>query len=45
MGGTWNVRGMNGTTKREEVGDVLKEGKLELLPLKETGLKGKGDVS
>ena len=42
---TWNVRGINGTVKREKVVDVLKEGKFELPALMETKLKGKGDVS
>ena len=42
---TWNVRGINGTAKREEVMDVFKEGKFKLLALTETKLKGKGEVS
>ena len=33
------------TAKMEEVVDVFREGKLELLPLTETKLKGNGDVS
>ena len=43
--GTWNVRGINGTTKREQVVDVFRERKFELLALTETKLKGKGEVS
>ena len=43
--GTWNVRGINGTEKREEVVDVFKEGKLELLALMETKFKGRAEVS
>ena len=30
--GTWKVRGINDTTKKEEVEDVIKKGKFELLP-------------
>ena len=41
---TWNVRGINGTTKREEVVDVFREGKFELLALLETKLKGNREV-
>ena len=37
--GTWDVRGINGTAKREEVVDVFREGKFELLALTETKLK------
>ena len=33
------------TTKREEVVDIFKEGKFELLALTETKLKRKGEVS
>ena len=33
------MRGINDTTKREEVVDVFKEGKFELLALTETKLK------
>ena len=43
--GTWNVREINGTAKREEVVDVFKEGKFQLLGLTETKLKGKGEAS
>ena len=43
--GTWNVREINGTAKREEVADFFKEGKFELLALSETKLKGNGEVS
>ena len=43
--GTWKVRGINDTTRREEVVDIFKKGKLELLDLTETKLKGKGEVS
>ena len=43
--GTWNVRGINGIAKREEMVDVFKKGKFELLALTETKLKGKGEVS
>ena len=43
--GTWNVRGINGTTRKEEVVDVFRKGKFELLALTETILKGNGDVS
>ena len=31
--GTWNVRGINNTTKREEVVDIFKKGKFKLLAL------------
>ena len=41
---TWNVREINGTTKKEEV-NIFKEGKFELLALTETILKRKGEVS
>ena len=43
--GTQNVKGIKDTTKREEVVDISKEGKFELLALMETKLKGKGEVS
>ena len=43
--GTWNVRGINGTTKREEAGEVFRERKFELLALTETKLKRNGEVS
>ena len=35
-----NVRGINGTAKREEVVDVFREGKFDLLALTETKWKG-----
>ena len=40
-----DIRGINGTAKREEVVDIFREGKFELLPLMETKLKGNGDIS
>ena len=40
--GTWNVREINGTVKREEVVNVFRKGKFELLALMETKLKGNG---
>ena len=40
-----NVRGINGTAKREDVVDVFKEGRFELFALKESKLKGKGEVT
>ena len=43
--GTWNVRGINGAAKREEVADVFREGNFELLALTEMKLKGKGEIS
>ena len=43
--GAWNVRGINDTTKREEVSDVFREGKLKLLALFETKLKGSREIS
>ena len=43
--GTWNVKGINDTTKREDVVNIFKEGKFELLALTETKLKWKGEVS
>ena len=39
------MRGINDTMKRKEVVDIFKDGKLELLALTETKLKGKGEVS
>ena len=36
--GTWNIRGINGTAKREEMVDIFREGKFELFALKETKL-------
>ena len=43
--GTWNVRGINGTAKREEVVDVFGNGKFELLALTKTKLKGNEEES
>ena len=43
--GTWNVIGLNYTTKREEVMEIFKKGKFELLALTETKMTGKGEVS
>ena len=43
--GTWTVRGINDTTKREEMVDIFQKGKFEFLALTETKLKGKGEVS
>ena len=43
--GTRNVRGINGTTKREELVDIFREGKFELLALMEMKLKGNGELS
>ena len=40
-----NVRGINDTTEKEEVVDIFKERKFELLTLTETKLKGKEEVS
>ena len=42
---TWNVKEINDTTKKEEVVDIFKKGKFELLAFTETKLKGKGEVS
>ena len=39
------MRRINDTTEREEVVDIFKKGKFELLALTETKLKGKGEVS
>ena len=41
--GRWNVKGINVNTKREEVVDVFREGKFDLLAL--TKLNENGDVS
>ena len=38
--GTWNIRGINGTAKGEEVVVAFRRGKFELLALKETKLEG-----
>ena len=40
-----SVRGISGIAKREEVVDVFRMGKFELLALSETNLKEKGKVS
>ena len=40
-----NERGINGLAKREEVVDVFRTGKFELLALTETKLKGNGEIS
>ena len=42
---TWYVRIINGTVKREEVVDVFRKEKFELLALTETKLKENGEVS
>ena len=39
------LRGINDTMKGEEVVDVFKEGKFELLALMETKLKGNREIS
>ena len=39
------MRGINGTAKKEEVVDVFRKGKFELLARTETKLKGNGEVS
>ena len=33
---SWNIRGLNGSAKREEVVDAFRKGKFELLALKYT---------
>ena len=38
------MRGINDTTKREEVVDIFKKGKFDLLVLTEMKLKGEGEV-
>ena len=43
--GTWNVRGINGTAKREKLVDVFRKGKFKFLALTETKLKGNGEGS
>ena len=43
--GTWNVKRITVTVKRDEAVDVFREGKFELLALMETKLKGNGEVS
>ena len=43
--GTWNIRGINGIAKREEVVDVFREKKFVMLALTKTELKGKREVS
>ena len=42
--GTWNVKGINDNMEREEMADVFKVGKFELLVFMETKLKGNGEV-
>ena len=42
---TRNIKIKNLTGKKEEVVDVFREGKFELLALTETKLKGNGEVS
>ena len=39
------MRGINDTTKREQVVDTFQKGKFDLLALTETKMKGKGEVS
>ena len=39
------MRGINDTMKREDVADVFRKGKFELLALTETKLKGNEEVS
>ena len=39
------MRGINDTTKREQVVDIFQKGKFDLLALTETKLKGEGEVS
>ena len=43
--GTWSVRGIYGTVKREEVVDVFREGKSNLLDLTEMKLNRNGKES
>ena len=43
--GAWNVRGINGIEKSEDVVDVFRKGKFEFLALTKTKLKGNGEVS
>ena len=43
--GTWNVKGINGIIKREEVVDVFRKRKSGLLAFTETNFKGSGDIS
>ena len=38
--GTWNMKGINDTTKREQVADNFKKGKNDLLALTETKFQG-----
>ena len=40
--GTWNIRGINDTIKREEVVDIFKKGKFELLALTEKKIERGG---
>ena len=39
------MKGINDTTKREQVVDIFKNGKFDLLALTEMKLKGEGEVS
>ena len=39
------MRGINDTTKREQVVDIFQKGKFDFLALTETKLKGEGEVS
>ena len=41
--GVWNVRGIGEDEKREEVVNVFKEGRFDMLALNETKLRGKGE--
>src|ERR1700755_1264346 len=43
--GTLNVRGVNKEEKREEVGVVMDQRRLDILALTETKLKGEGDLA
>ena len=42
---TWNLRGINEITKKEEAVDDFRKGKFELFALTETMLKGDWEVS
>ena len=41
----WYVNGINGIAKREEVVDVSRKGKFEMVALSETKLKGNREMS
>ena len=43
--GTWNVSGINGIVKREEVVDAFRKGKFDSFALTKTKLKGNREVS